>query len=211
MGLQALFFYLFAFVAVASAFMVISARNPVHSVLFLILTFINASGLLLLTGAEFLAMILLVVYVFNFIDRQIITILAPDIKADLGLDDADIALGVRSAEADLDAAQLRQQPEDVEHRLVDAVGRQRAEAGEVRLVLELEGPGQRAFEVHAVLVGEVELPAISFSAGIAELDVATLKSLLRPLDSRYEIIWPSHSASRRSRPATACSSPPLPA
>ena len=63
MGLQALFFYLFAFVAVASAFMVISARNPVHSVLFLILTFINASGLLLLTGAEFLAMILLVVYV----------------------------------------------------------------------------------------------------------------------------------------------------
>ena len=63
MGLQALFFYLFAFGAVASAFMGISARNPVHSVLFLILTFINASGLLLLTGAEFLAMILLVVYV----------------------------------------------------------------------------------------------------------------------------------------------------
>jgi NADH-quinone oxidoreductase subunit J len=63
MGLQALFFYLFAVIAVASAFMVISARNPVHSVLFLILTFFNASGLFLLTGAEFLAMILLVVYV----------------------------------------------------------------------------------------------------------------------------------------------------
>jgi NADH-quinone oxidoreductase subunit J len=63
MGLQALFFYLFAFVAVASAFMVISARNPVHSVLFLILTFFNAAGLFLLLGAEFLAMILLVVYV----------------------------------------------------------------------------------------------------------------------------------------------------
>ncbi|VVT17155.1 NADH-quinone oxidoreductase subunit J [Rhizobium sp. EC-SD404] len=63
MGLQAVFFYLFAFVAVASAFMVISARNPVHSVLFLILTFFNAAGLFLLTGAEFLAMILLVVYV----------------------------------------------------------------------------------------------------------------------------------------------------
>ena len=63
MGLQALFFYIFAFVAVASAFMVISAKNPVHSVLFLILTFFNASGLFLLTGAEFLAMILLVVYV----------------------------------------------------------------------------------------------------------------------------------------------------
>lgn len=63
MGLQAVFFYIFAFIAVASAFMVISARNPVHSVLFLILTFFNAAGLFLLTGAEFLAMILLVVYV----------------------------------------------------------------------------------------------------------------------------------------------------
>ncbi|PZN56610.1 MAG: NADH-quinone oxidoreductase subunit J [Proteobacteria bacterium] len=62
-GLGAIFFYLFAFVAVASAFMVISARNPVHSVLFLILTFFNAAGLFLLTGAEFLAMILLIVYV----------------------------------------------------------------------------------------------------------------------------------------------------
>ena len=63
MGLQALFFYLFAFIAVASAFMVIAARNPVYSVLFLILTFFNSAGLFLLTGAEFLAMILLVVYV----------------------------------------------------------------------------------------------------------------------------------------------------
>ena len=62
-GLQAAFFYLFAFVAIAGAFMVIAARNPVHSVLFLILTFFNAAALFLLTGAEFLAMILLVVYV----------------------------------------------------------------------------------------------------------------------------------------------------
>lgn len=62
-GLQAIFFYLFAFTAVASAFMVIAARNPVHSVLFLILTFFNAAGLFMLTGAEFLAMILVVVYV----------------------------------------------------------------------------------------------------------------------------------------------------
>ena len=62
-GLEAAFFYLFAFVAVASAFMVIAARNPVHSVLYLILTFFNAAALFLLTGAEFLAMILLVVYV----------------------------------------------------------------------------------------------------------------------------------------------------
>src|SRR5690349_24749246 len=63
MGLQALFFYIFAFVAVASAFMVISAKNPVHSVLYLILAFFNAAGLFLLMGAEFLAMILIVVYV----------------------------------------------------------------------------------------------------------------------------------------------------
>ena len=62
-GLEAVFFYLFAFVAVAAGFMVISARNPVHSVLYLILTFVNAAGLFMLTGAEFLAMILLVVYV----------------------------------------------------------------------------------------------------------------------------------------------------
>ena len=59
----ALFFYLFAGVAVASAFMVIAAKNPVHSVLYLILTFVNAAGLFVLVGAEFLAMILIVVYV----------------------------------------------------------------------------------------------------------------------------------------------------
>ena len=57
------FFYLFSAVAVGSAFMVISARNPVHSVLFLILAFVNAAGLFVLLGAEFLAMILIVVYV----------------------------------------------------------------------------------------------------------------------------------------------------
>ena len=62
-GLEAIFFYLFAFIGIAAAFMVISARNPVHSVLYLILTFFNAAALFLLTGAEFLAMILLVVYV----------------------------------------------------------------------------------------------------------------------------------------------------
>lgn len=56
-------FYVFAFVALASAVMVIAARNPVHSVLFLILTFFSASGLFVLMGAEFLAMILVIVYV----------------------------------------------------------------------------------------------------------------------------------------------------
>jgi NADH-quinone oxidoreductase subunit J len=60
---QVIFFYLFATVAVASAVMVISARNPVHSVLYLILCFFNAAGLFILMGAEFLAMILVVVYV----------------------------------------------------------------------------------------------------------------------------------------------------
>src|ERR1700716_1004447 len=63
MILSALFFYLFAGICVASAVMVIVSRNPVHSVLFLILAFVNASGLFVLMGAEFLAMILVVVYV----------------------------------------------------------------------------------------------------------------------------------------------------
>ena len=61
--LPALFFYMFAGFCVVSAFMVIAAKNPVHSVLFLILAFVNASGLFMLLGAEFLAMILIVVYV----------------------------------------------------------------------------------------------------------------------------------------------------
>ena len=63
MIIPSLFFYLFAGVCIASAVMVISARNPVHSVLFLILAFVNAAGLFVLLGAEFLAMILIVVYV----------------------------------------------------------------------------------------------------------------------------------------------------
>ena len=61
--LQALAFYLFSAVLIASAVMVIGARNPVHSVLFLILSFFNAAGLFVLLGAEFLGMILVVVYV----------------------------------------------------------------------------------------------------------------------------------------------------
>src|SRR6476619_4226373 len=61
--IAALCFYLFAAVAVASGVMVIASRNPVHSVLFLILAFFNAAGLFILLGAEFLAMILVVVYV----------------------------------------------------------------------------------------------------------------------------------------------------
>jgi NADH-quinone oxidoreductase subunit J len=63
MILPVIMFYLFAAVAIASAVMVVSARNPVHSVLFLILAFFNAAGLFVLLGAEFLAMILVIVYV----------------------------------------------------------------------------------------------------------------------------------------------------
>lgn len=61
--LQTIAFYIFATLAVASAFLVISARNPVHSVLFLILTFITSACLFVLIGAEYLAMLLIVVYV----------------------------------------------------------------------------------------------------------------------------------------------------
>ncbi len=61
--LQTIMFYIFAAITVASGVMVISARNPVHSVLFLILAFFNSAGLFILLGAEFLAMILVIVYV----------------------------------------------------------------------------------------------------------------------------------------------------
>ena len=63
MSIAGFFFYLFAFVTIASAVMVISARNPVHAVLFLILAFFNSAGLFLLLGAEFIALILIIVYV----------------------------------------------------------------------------------------------------------------------------------------------------
>ena len=63
MIIQALAFYAFAFVAIAAGVMVVVSRNPVHSVLFLILAFFNAAGLFVLIGAEFIAMILVVVYV----------------------------------------------------------------------------------------------------------------------------------------------------
>jgi len=58
-----IFFYIFAVILVAAAATVVSARNPVHSVLFLILAFFNAAALFLIAGAEFLAMVLVIVYV----------------------------------------------------------------------------------------------------------------------------------------------------
>ena len=63
MTLAGFFFYLFALITVMSGLMVITVRNPVHAVLFLILAFFNAAGLFVLLGAEFLAMILVIVYV----------------------------------------------------------------------------------------------------------------------------------------------------
>ncbi|HKR90335.1 MAG TPA: NADH-quinone oxidoreductase subunit J [Phenylobacterium sp.] len=63
MALQAIAFYLMAVMTVIAGFAVVSARNPVHSVLFLILAFFSAVGLFVLMGAEFLAMLLVVVYV----------------------------------------------------------------------------------------------------------------------------------------------------
>src|SRR3712207_367801 len=63
MTVTAAFFYLFETITIASGFMVIASRNPVQSVLFLILAFVNAAGLFLMMGAEFLAMILVIVYV----------------------------------------------------------------------------------------------------------------------------------------------------
>src|SRR5471032_1098377 len=59
---EAIAFYFFSAILIASAVMVVAARNPVHSVLFLILSFFNAAGLFVLLGAEFLAMLLVVVY-----------------------------------------------------------------------------------------------------------------------------------------------------
>ncbi|SKB56546.1 NADH-quinone oxidoreductase subunit J [Sphingopyxis flava] len=61
--IQLIAFYLFAFLVIASAAMVVFARNPVHSVMWLILAFFNAAGLMLLAGAEFIAMLLVIVYV----------------------------------------------------------------------------------------------------------------------------------------------------
>jgi NADH-quinone oxidoreductase subunit J len=79
MILSALFFYLFAGVCVASAVMVIASRNPVHSVLFLILAFVNASGLFILLGAEFLGMVLIFVYVGAVVTLFLFVIMMLDV------------------------------------------------------------------------------------------------------------------------------------
>lgn len=78
----AIAFYLFAAITVAAGFMVIAARNPVHSVLFLILAFFNAAGLFLLAGAEFLALILLIVYVGAVMVLFLFVVMMLDIRMD---------------------------------------------------------------------------------------------------------------------------------
>jgi len=78
--IEALIFYMFAFFTVAAGVMVISARNPVHSVLFLILAFFNSAGLFVLLGAEFLAMILVVVYVGAVAVLFLFVVMMLDIK-----------------------------------------------------------------------------------------------------------------------------------
>jgi NADH-quinone oxidoreductase subunit J len=83
MNVAEFFFYLFSVVMIVSAFMVISARNPVHSVLFLILAFVNASGLFVLMGAEFLAMLLIVVYVGAVAVLFLFVVMMLDINLDV--------------------------------------------------------------------------------------------------------------------------------
>ncbi|WP_341760149.1 NADH-quinone oxidoreductase subunit J [Candidatus Endowatersipora endosymbiont of Watersipora subatra] len=75
-----LFFYLFSFVAILSAFMVIGSRNPVHSVFFLILTFLNSAGLFMLMGAEFLALVLILTYVGAVLVLFVFVIMMLDLR-----------------------------------------------------------------------------------------------------------------------------------
>ena len=88
--IASLAFYVFAAILLASAGMVVSARNPVHSVLFLVLAFFNAAALFLLAGAEFLAMILVIVYVGAVGSRRTHSDRLDRLR-DAGLTDAELA------------------------------------------------------------------------------------------------------------------------
>ena len=83
---EGLFFYLFASVMLASSFMVVISRNPVYSVLFLILAFFNAAGLFILLGAEFLAMLLVVVYVGAVAVLFLFVVMMLDFKTSINKD-----------------------------------------------------------------------------------------------------------------------------
>ena len=80
--IQLIAFYLFATIVIASAAMVIFARNPVHSVMWLILAFFNAAGLMLLAGAEFIAMLLVIVYVGAVAVLFLFVVMMLDVDAD---------------------------------------------------------------------------------------------------------------------------------
>ena len=77
---MAIFFYFFAFLLVLGSVMVIATRNPVHAVLWLIFTFCNASGLMVLMGAEFLAMMLIIIYVGAVAVLFLFVVMMLDIK-----------------------------------------------------------------------------------------------------------------------------------
>ena len=87
--IAALAFYAFAAVLIGSAVMVVTSRNPVHSVLFLILAFFNAAGLFLIAGAEFLAMILVIVYVGAVAVLFLFVVMMLDINVDRLREDVD--------------------------------------------------------------------------------------------------------------------------
>ena len=78
---MAIFFYFFASLLVLGSIMVITARNPVHAVLWLIFTFCNASGLMVLMGAEFLAMMLIIIYVGAVAVLFLFVVMMLDIKS----------------------------------------------------------------------------------------------------------------------------------
>ena len=94
--IEALIFYMFSAILLVSGLMVISAKNPVHSVLFLILAFFNAAGLFVLLGAEFLAMILVIVYVGAVAVLFLFVVMMLDIKITRAKDAMTQAGGVGS-------------------------------------------------------------------------------------------------------------------
>ena len=86
MSISLLTFYLFSAILLLSSLMVISTKNPVHSVLFLILAFLNAAGIFVILHAEFLAMILIIVYVGAVAVLFLFVVMMLDFKTSLGKD-----------------------------------------------------------------------------------------------------------------------------
>ena len=134
MILPALFFYLFAGVCVASAFMVIAGKNPVHSVLYLILAFVNAAGLFVLMGAEFLAMMLIVVYVGAVLVLFLFVVMMLDV------DFAELRAGfLKYLPIGAIVLTLRHRPAVKRQNISDQVARTKDTAMEVRQVKSGQG------------------------------------------------------------------------